>query len=289
MNKKQTSKQRARAGLPRVAVFAAVTALVACAWAASRSVRSGAEQERVARARASARPAARATAPANRAKQAAGSAWPYQMVVSRNLFKPLKPAAPVRARTKAVPPAVPLEALDLPDFDATPSQPPKTEMEWVYVGFATVDGRPLAIIENTSTKVAQFVAVGDKLDGFTVSDISAEAVRLTSGGESKQLKISDAFTATPLNAPPTPARSAQQGQSGRGPGRSAMGGLADTGLFRDVILPAIRSNPQYAEEAQQLMGRFMGGRRGRFGGGPPGFPFGGGPGNGTPQEAGGSQ
>lgn len=191
----------------------------------------------------------------------------YETIFSRNLFRP---AGAVQTRKQGALPPMPLEAFELPGAGG---QKEAQQPQWVYAGYATVDGRPVAIIENAQTKAAEFLGVGDKLEGFALREISPSAVQLARAGETRSLRISDAFTATPLNEPPKPGRSTTGGQGRQGFG----GGFLNSGLFQNVIMPALRDNPQYADEARQLMRNFGGGfggrRRGGFGGsGQPAIP-----------------
>ena len=251
------------------AAAAMLCLLLACAWAATRPAntsvaRNQAPRGALPRSGAQGEPAARRPQPDGKA----GKALQYDIIVARNLFKP--PTAPQEAPVYPLPP-MPPEALD---FGVATEAKQGPESPWTYAGYATVNGRAVAIMENASTKRAEFVGVGDRLDKLTVMEITPTTVRLADGEESASLALSSAFTATPLNEPPRPARAAggdrqgRQGRGGRG-GGGGPGGIFGTQLFQQVIMPAIRDNPQYADEARQLM-------RGMRGGGefpaPPGAP-----------------
>jgi len=128
---------------------------------------------------------------------------------------------------------------------AAVAPPPPT---WIYAGYATVNGNPMAIVEKSDTKQGQFLTVGQTLDGATVSGISPQAIKLTRGAETTELKISDAFTATPLNEPPKPQAAPGQDRRGRG-GFPGGGG----GSFLRRMMPALRDNPELADQARRLM------------------------------------
>jgi hypothetical protein len=241
--------------------------LLACAWAATRSANTSGARNQAPRGAlppsgAQGEPAARRPQPDGKV----GNARQYDIIVARNLFKP--PTAPQEATVYPLPP-MPPEALD---FGVATEAKQGPESPWTYAGYATVNGRAVAIMENASTKRAEFVGVGDRLDKLTVIEITPTTVRLADGEESVSLALSSAFTATPLNEPPKPARAqgrggagGQQGRQGRG-GGGGPGGLFSSQLFQQVIMPAIRDNPQYADEARQLM-------RGMRGGGEPPAPM----------------
>ncbi|HUT73246.1 MAG TPA: hypothetical protein VM221_00225 [Armatimonadota bacterium] len=198
MKKASDSRRGPRAVALKSAAAGFALVIVAVAWGANRSA---------APAPASARPAARATvrpvAPAPKADE-----WRFDAVVERNLFLPpaqQRPPAPP-ALLPALPPVqpMPVEA-----FTARAVEQP----QWTYAGYATADGDPIAIVVNSATGRAEFVRVGQTLDGAHVSDISADQVQLTRDGVTTALRLSEAFTATPLDAPPQQSRPAAGGQS----------------------------------------------------------------------------
>jgi len=251
MRKEQSPKVRPRAALIRSAVLALACMLVAAGWAANRSAQQGSPQQSAKRARRGAASARiRPTAGPLPAQAPAPSAWRYDVVVKRNLFMP--PVGSGSQKPSALAPLAPMPvgaftqvALDGAGAEsASPgSQPP----QWVYAGYVTVDGNPMAIVENSGTKIAEFLRVGQTLDGFAVAEVKPEAVQLTRGGETKVLPISDAFTATPLNEPPKPQAAASQGRGNRG-GFPGGGG----GFFRQ-IMPVLRDNPELADQARSFL------------------------------------
>jgi len=256
----------------RSTVVAGVGLVLAClllmyVWAATKPATSATLRERGHPLRARATGAHQVATKGDPAGAESATGRRYETIFSRNLFRP---AGAVQTTKQGALPPMPLEAFELPGAGG---QQEAQQPQWVYAGYATVDGRPVAIIENAQTKTAEFLGVGDKLEGFVLREISASAVQLARGGEAKSLRISEAFTATPLSEPPKPGGtgSAAQGRGGRG-GRLG-GGFFQSGLFQRVILPALRDNPEYADEARQLMRNFGGGFGGGFrGSGQPAIP-----------------
>jgi hypothetical protein len=174
--------------------------IVAVAWGASRSA---------APAPAPARPAAHAVVrpvpPAPKADE-----WRFDAVVKRNLFlPPAQQRPPVPPALPALPALPPVQPMPVEAFTARAVEQP----QWAYAGYATADGDPIAIVVNSATGRAEFVRVGQTLDGARVSDISADQVQLTRDGVTTALGLSEAFTATPLDAPPQQSRPAAGGQS----------------------------------------------------------------------------
>ena len=248
MKNRQDPKPRRRAALVRGVAVALACMLVAAAWAANRSASQSPEQQGAAARSRPAAASARTAAIASAVTQApAAKEWRYDAVVERNLFMPPP------ARRQEMPPALPpLAPMPIEAFTARPlgeaqAQPP----EWTYAGYATADGSPVAIIENAGTKQAEFVRLGETFDGFVVSEVTPEAVQLTRSGETKVLRISEAFTATPLNEPPKPAAPPTPGQGRRGRGGFPGGGGPG------AIFQAMRDNPEFADQARRFMENFM--------------------------------
>jgi len=260
MRKQENAKMRPRAAVIRSAALALACMLVAAGWAASRSAQQGAPQpnaKRAGHAAIGARTAA--TAQVVPAQAPAASAWRYDAVVRRNLFKP--PVARVSQNAPALPPLAPMPIdaftqIDLGDAGAGAASAEPQPPQWVYAGYVTVDGNPVAIVENSGTKTAEFLRVGQTLDGFTVTEIKPESVQLTREGETKTLRISDAFTATPLNEPPKPQRESTRDRGGRWRGAFPGGGFPGGGpggdFFRRVV-PALRDNPEFADQARRFL------------------------------------
>jgi hypothetical protein len=242
---------------PRTTAMAGAGVLLACllfvyAWAATKSATSAAAPRRARTPGSGTTGSHTVAAKPNRTESARAAAGQYDIILSRNLFRP---SGTVPTKRQAVVPPMPLEALRLPD--AGREQEAQQQPQWIYAGYATVDGRPVVIVENAQSKTAEFLRVGDRLEGFLVSDISPSAVQLARGDEKKSLRISEAFTATPLNEPPRPSRAAAGSQGRQRQAASSPGSFFQSDLFQRVIQPALRDNPEYAAQARQFMRNFM--------------------------------
>jgi hypothetical protein len=248
-------KERGRKAQPRIAplrivMLALACLLVAAAWGANRLATQG---QPVGGARS--RPAATVRATASRAAPTtaiSAAVWRYDAVTRRNLFMPL--ASRQSQKLPVLPPVkpMPIDPFALREMDASEattasSAPPPPR--WIYAAFATVDGKPVAIVENSGTKEARFLGVGETLDGSVVSAVSPQTITLARGADVSEMKLSDAFTATPLNEPPKPT--AQGGQGGRGQDGFAGGGR---GEFLRRIMPVLRDNPELAANLMQMFG-----------------------------------
>jgi hypothetical protein len=282
MAKKRAPKSRPRAGAVIGALLGVACLVVASAAALRSSGPSGASAARDANRRSTSEPKAAASVvssvesgPAATATDSAAG-WRYDAVVRRNLFMPLV-TSQAAAKPGALPPLkpMPVDAFQLREMGpadgasaAAPAPP-----TWIYAGYATVNGNPMAIVEKSDTKQGQFLTVGETLDGATVSDISPQAIKLTRGAETTELKISDAFTATPLNEPPKPQAAPSQGRGGRG-------GFPGGGFFRRMM-PVLQNNPELADQARRLMEGINQAQQAGGGSGPPAV-SGGGPQGGRP-------
>jgi hypothetical protein len=249
----------------RAALAALACLLVAVAWGANRSARQGPARTAV-----RSRTAAKAARPPA-AKPAAASAWHYDAVLQRNLFMP--PASQRQAKSGALPalPPMPIDAFDLSKVgtaDAAAGAAAPQSPQWTYAGYATVNGNAMAIVEDATSKKAEFLSVGQTFNGATVKSISPQALQLGSGGDTTEMKISDAFTATPLNEPPKPTPAAGANQGGRG-----QGGLPGGGRGGRFLQRMLQNNPDLATQAYTFMQSGV----------PPNQPTGGGRGPGQPQ------
>jgi len=258
MAKKRAPKSRPRAVAVIGALLGVACLVVASAAALRSSGPSGASTTRDANRRSTSELKARASVASRvesgRGATAAGDAagWHYDAVVRRNLFMPLA-TSEAAGKPGALPPLspMPVDAFQLreiapADGAATATAPPPPA--WIYAGYATVNGNPMAIVEKSDTKQGEFLTLGQTLDGATVSGISPQAIKLTRGAETTEMKISDAFTATPLNEPPKPQAAPGQDRRGRG-GFPGGGG----GSFLRRMMPALRDNPELADQARRFM------------------------------------
>jgi hypothetical protein len=268
MSTEHGTKLQSRAALMRGAAVALACMLVAVGWAANRSAKQGPGQQGPDSARAadaSARQVARASATVTPAP--AATEWRYDTVVKRNLFMP--PAGHAPQQPPALPPLapMPIDAFTQVGMDGAGSEAAlESQPQWIYAGYATIGGKPMAIVENSGTKVAEFLQVGQTLDDFVVTEVKPEALQLTRDGETKTLPISDAFTATPLNEPPQPARDSTRDRGGRWRGGFPGGGFpgggfpgsGDRGDFFRRVLPALRDNPEFADQARRFLDNLAG-------------------------------
>jgi len=248
MKNGQGPKPRARAALIRSGAVALACMLVAAAWAANRSARQSSAQQASARSRPAAASARTAVSESTPTQAPAAAQWRYDVVVERNLFMP--PPSRRQEKSPALPPLepMPIDALTQVDLDSAGAKP--ASPEWIYAGYATVDGNPVAIVQNGLTGRAEFLRAGETLDGSVVSDITPQAVQLTREGKTTALRISDAFTATPLNEPPKPAVQPNTDQGRRGRGGFPGGG---GGQFLQRLMPALQNNPDLLNQINQLM------------------------------------
>ena len=263
MAKKRAPKSRPRAAAVIGALLGVACLVVASAAALRSPGPSGASTTRganrlstsepkVVRARASVAVASRVESGPGATAAGDAAGWHYDAVVRRNLFMPLA-TSEAAGKPGALPPLkpMPLDAFQLREIGpadggsaaAAPSPP-----AWIYAGYATVNGSPMAIVEKSDTKQGEFLTVGQTLDGATVSGITPQAIKLTRGAETTELRISDAFTATPLNEPPKPQAAPGQDRRGRG-GFPGGGG----GSFFRQMMPALRDNPELADQARRFM------------------------------------
>lgn len=234
-----------RVALFRVTIVVLACTLVAVAWGASRSTQSTSAPNASVRQQASAASGGRASARIKPSAALKTTNWSYDVVLKRNLFRP--PASYRKPAALALPDLEPMPvALTTANGAATGQSG-----QWTYAGYATVDGDPQAIVENSGTKRAEFVRVGQKLDEYVVRDINARALQLTRAGETTELKISEAFTATPLNEPPK----SQQTTVGAGRrGRNNFFGANFGGGFFPGAQPPFQDNSSQAAPAPGVAG-----------------------------------
>ncbi len=136
----------------------------------------------------------------------------YAALTSSNIFSEQRmlPPAP-----KPVPLPTP------PPFPSPPKppEPPRPDVSgWSYVGYVTLDGKTIGILQNDTTHTCKYLAVGSDFMGATVERVDREAMRLRSNGSVTTLSRPRDFPIIPLSGaagvpaapPPQPAR--------RGPG-----------------------------------------------------------------------
>ncbi len=119
------------------------------------------------------------------------------------------------------PPPKPIKLPPLPfPTPARPPEPPRPDVSgWSYVGYVTLDGKTIGILQNDTTHTCKYLAVGSDFMGATVEQVDREAMRLKSNGSVTTLSRPRDFPITPLSkgpGAPTPAPPQPQ-PSRRGP------------------------------------------------------------------------
>jgi hypothetical protein len=228
--------------------------LVAAAWGANRSARRS-PQRTVVRVRPAASTAAKAQVRTAAAQAPSATAWRYDAVVKRNLFKPLASGQPQKTAGLPALPPMPVDPFQLHDETPTgaAAAPAAPQPHWIYAGFVTVNGNPQAIVEKSDTKQAQFITVGQTLDGSVVKSISQQAIELARGSETTEMKISDVFTATPLNEPPKPTPTPGVNQGGQNRFGFPGGGFPGGGRGARFLQRMLQNNPGLANQASALL------------------------------------
>jgi len=132
----------------------------------------------------------------------------YESIVKRNLFQPPEAAAGPKTGSQTPPKLPPITHPPLPPAPVNPFA------GWVYSGTVTIGGTTYALVENSASKQGQYLRQGDRWMGAIVTAIAPAMLTLNAGGQITTLPKSDAFNATPLNAPPAQGQPGQPGQPG---------------------------------------------------------------------------
>ncbi|MBW3625478.1 MAG: hypothetical protein KY468_18945 [Armatimonadetes bacterium] len=151
----------------------------------------------------------------------------YDRLRQRNLFNPLvKPDTaslspseeilglpPLDSGLPALPPlgrgglfpsaALPASAKPLPTQNALGS--------WAYVGYASEDGLPGAVLENKAERQGRIVRVGDRVEGALITGITRQRLLLQRNGKSFLLLLTDPLEAAKNAKPASPANAAPPG------------------------------------------------------------------------------
>ena len=104
------------------------------------------------------------------------------------------------APTAPAPPSAPPPA-PAPVPASPPAAPPAPEdplLNIAYTGHAIIEGRHLALLENSKTHEGSWLTEGDTFRGFTVEHIAPEGLRLRQGQTNRNIAISDKFNPVPL-------------------------------------------------------------------------------------------
>lgn len=196
--------------------------------------------------------------------------------------------------TAPQPPAPPAPKLEpaKPEPETPPAAPAVVDpfADYAYTGTVSLDGRMMALIENTKTKEGQYLSEGAPFMGGTIQQINERGVTIAVAGSSRMLAKTDNFNLTPLdksapflqgggNRPGQPGPPGAPGMTNptTTPGATPAGNMPFPGF--DRLPPGVqariqeRLNSMTPEERERRMNRFMnrqfergGRRRGGFGG-----------------------
>ncbi|MBN1461855.1 MAG: hypothetical protein JXA57_20180 [Armatimonadetes bacterium] len=118
----------------------------------------------------------------------------YAALARTNVFseRRTQPAPP--KQTTPVPPPPPL-----PNGGDEKPTPPKIDVsEWNYVGYVTLDGKQLGIVQNETTRTCEYLAVGDEFMGAVVETVDRESMKLKAGSARTTMSRPRDFSMLPL-------------------------------------------------------------------------------------------
>ena len=96
-------------------------------------------------------------------------------------------------------PSVPAPKTRLPDPVKPPPPTPQDPLQnFIYSGYALLDERRFALMEDRRTHEGTWVKEGDTFQGYTVEHIARGTLHLSQGKTGRDLAISDRFNAVPL-------------------------------------------------------------------------------------------
>jgi hypothetical protein len=201
----------------------------------------------------------------------------YMKGIRGSLFS-AAPAAPIASAPKPTLPLAPL-----------PAAPEKIDPfnDYAYSGTVTVDGDPVALVENSKTREGLFLKKGESFLGGTVGDITDRSLKVTIAGVERMMAKTDNFKLTPLDKSAGYLTPAAPGAPGAGPGTAAAPGApGQPGSFGAFQFPGMgggggdfmnrmreRMEAMTPEQREEARNRFMnrsferrgdGGRRGSF-------------------------
>jgi uncharacterized membrane protein YgcG len=229
----------------------------------------------------------------------------YTGTVRNNLFSggPAAPEPPKPKVAAAKPKPEPLVKPTVPTaVPVSAPEPVNPFAEYSYTGTVNMNGRMVALIENTRSKDGQYLKEGDSFMGGTVASVSERSVTIDVAGKQEMLAKTDTFKLTPfdksapfLTQQPAAGAPGAPGQAGGAPGQARAGAMPGGTPAWMNNMPADRRqqimdriNSMTPEQREQMQQRFMnrsfegGGRgnRGNRGGGENGGWNGGNGGNG---------
>jgi hypothetical protein len=199
------------------------------------------------------------------------SATSYTAITERNLFRPLV-AAPRGPQGAPAPPStvakLPAETKkpSSPPRPAGPPRPPDPLADLALTGVIQAGDALKALIEHISTRVGQYVIVGDMIDGFRVKLIRVDSVVLEKGGREYTLRLGQKeLPAAPVAAPPPKEAPKMEGPRTENSTRAHRRGsfLGDWGSWADRMslaqLEAMyasykdRMSPEQRAQAEQYL------------------------------------
>jgi len=136
----------------------------------------------------------------------------YQLIVARDIFSPPHPPLPP-------PPPISLQGpFVMTPVEGRPKPPPPpvapSLSSWSYVGYVTIDGGTIGLLQNDETKSSKELTRGDLFEGYRVEEISREEMGLSFGVTKVFLKRPLDFPILPLEGP---TGGQQPGRPGGGP------------------------------------------------------------------------
>ncbi|HUV04713.1 MAG TPA: hypothetical protein VMX94_06360 [Armatimonadota bacterium] len=148
---------------------------------------------------------AKPTAQAKPAPQAAAAPKedPYAVIVQRNLFRPVQPAA-----VTPPPPPTPPKVTPLPPMPAGPPKPDVSEFKKTiaFTGLVETPTGRQALLEKFSSKETRFVAEGEEAFGCRLVKIAERSVTLEKDGSQFNLNIGENKPGADSGAKPSEAK-----------------------------------------------------------------------------------
>jgi len=184
----------------------------------------------------------------------------YDEIVKRDVFRPLVKAKRVEGSDGPGAGSTSGPAVAKPATTPTPSvEPPDPVGDLALTGVVEVDRKLQALIEKVSTRVGEFVAVGEEFDGFRVASISIDAVALERDGRSYTLRMGEKeLDETPSGSTATsekPEEAAPRPTPGSG---GPMGSMQISGEFGgDMLAWAERQSVSTLERMHRQYSSYM--------------------------------
>jgi hypothetical protein len=126
----------------------------------------------------------------------------YEETARVNLFAP-RSSRRAPARTEPLPPPPPLPTSTTSGASTRPPRPrPPDTGGWSYAGHVIIDGSPLAIVQNLENPAmprCEYLAIGDRFLGTTVTEITSDELRIGQGNAAATLSRATDFSIVPLD------------------------------------------------------------------------------------------